>query len=261
MKKAFLGSLSLLAAALALTGCLDVHQSLRLERDLSGKADFTLGINMEPMIYFIAMFQRQMEGKQGEPTAAELDKQRADFLASAKAKKSNDDESFEKQRPEIEKSLPPGVRLLDGSVDDQGLKIRAHLLFGFDDVAKLAAIQLPGKGGATPGPGPGNPYDQPFAGLRVVDEGKTLLLTMESTDPKAKIEQQVGKEAGTPPELGKMIEQALKDAKVSFQLDTPLTVLESNATRRAGNTLIWEYSLATIAKQGPPKTIRVRLQK
>ena len=66
----------------ALTGCFDVEQAMTLQKDLSGKAAFSMTVNMEPMVLFMARMQREMAGQTGEPTAAEIDKAKKDFLAS-----------------------------------------------------------------------------------------------------------------------------------------------------------------------------------
>ena len=51
--------------------------------------------------------------------------------------------------------------------------------------SKLAQIQMQGKQTAEGPSGPQNPFDRPFPGLEVKDEGSTLLLTMEATNPAA----------------------------------------------------------------------------
>src|ERR1019366_1225983 len=52
----------LMAALFALfgTGCFEVEQSIELKRDLSGTANFKLGVDMEPMITIMAKMQKEM---------------------------------------------------------------------------------------------------------------------------------------------------------------------------------------------------------
>jgi hypothetical protein len=246
-----------LAAGAALAGCFEVQQSMSLQRDLSGQAAFSMSINFEPMVQFMAEFQHSMGGAKGEPTAAEIAKVRQEFLASRKEK--SDDQAVDKEK--LEKSLPPGVKLIDSSIEDQGLKLVVHLRFSFDNVAKLSEINLPSKGSGQAGPK--NPFDQPFGGLQVVDEGKSLLFTSPTTNPMPAKESMPGG-PDISPDLQKQMEAAFKGFRVAFQIETPFEVIESNATRRDGKTLYWEYDLDSIKKMTPEQSkagIRARFRK
>jgi hypothetical protein len=247
-----------LAAAL-LAGCFDVEQSLSLQKDLSGTAGFTMTVNFEPMALMMLRMQREMAGTKGEPTPAEIAKAKQDFLASKKGQKSPADD-FAVEKAKFEKTLPPGVQLIDAGADDQGLKMRVHFKVRFDDAAKLAKLQLssPEK---QQEPGPKNPYDEPFAAMKVVDEGKTILVTSALIDPLKK-QEEAQKGSGAPemtPEMRQQMLEAFQGFRLAFKLDTPLEVVESNATRREGHTLYWEYNLESLEKA--PAGIRVRLRK
>ena len=76
----------LIAALFALfgTGCFEVEQSIELKRDLSGTANFKLGIDMEPMITIMAKVQKEMGGDKSPLTKAEIDAAKAEFKKSAK---------------------------------------------------------------------------------------------------------------------------------------------------------------------------------
>src|SRR5262245_52342164 len=235
-------SLGLALCLPALAGCFDVEQAMTLQKDLSGKAAFSMTVNMEPMVLFMARMQREMAGQKGEPTAAEIEKAKQDFLAS----KTSTKEDPEQQKADVEKSLPPGVKLLESSVKDEGLKMSVHLVFGFDHISKLAQIQL-SKKDSEQQPGAKNPFDQPFAGLQVKDEGKTLLLTTEAVNPAAEQKEQASG-MDLSPEMKKQMEDAFKGLRVAYKIDAPFEVLESNATRKEGRTLIWEYDLKTMEK-------------
>ena len=253
-------ALSLALCLPALTGCFDVEQAMTLQKDLSGKAAFSMTVNMEPMVLFMVRMQREMEGKTGEPTAAEIDKAKKDFLASKKTTK----EDPEQQKADVEKNLPPGVKLLESSVKDEGLKMAVRLVFGFDNISKLSQIQLSKKDAEGQGqPGAKNPFDQPFSGLQVKDEGKTLLLTTEAINPAAEQKDQTA-DMDLSPEMKKQMEDAFKGLRLAFKIDAPFEVLESNATRREGKTLIWEYDLKTMEKMTPEQLaqgVRVRFKK
>ena len=66
------------------------------------------------------------------------------------------------------------------------------------------------------------------------------------------------------PEIKKQMAEAFKGLRIAFKLETPMEVVESNATRREGHTLYWEYDFATMEKMTPEQAqmgIRVRLRK
>lgn len=264
MKKIVGSWLGMAACLVVFSGCFDVEQTLTLERNLSGKAGFSMHVDMEPMVLFMLRMQREMAGQTGEPTKAEIDKARAEFLASGKK-----EESKPPSKEEIEKQLPPGVKLLDSSFEDKGTKIGARFLFGFDNVSKLSQIKLASKkeGGESederPGPPSQNPADSPFDGLQVKDEGSTILVTSEAMNPVAdQKEQAAGMDLS--PEMKKQVEDAFKGVRVAFKIDAPFEVLEHNATRKEGRTLIWEYDMKSLEKMTPEQAaqgVRVRYKK
>jgi hypothetical protein len=243
-----------------LAGCFDVEQSVSLQRDLSGTATFNMTVDLEPIIVFMAGMQHGMSGKEGDLTPAEIEAARKSFLEQQKqqdpAKKLQETAA---EKAQLEQSLPPGVKLLSSSLDDQGTKVTVHCQFGFDDVRTLAKIKLPEKSGA--GEPAQNPFSDPFSGLQVVDEGPTLLVTIGGADPSARLQEQAAK-GGAPatPETSKALADAFKRARFAFRLDSPFEVVESNANRRDGRTLIWEVSAAD-PNAKMPQTLTARLKK
>jgi hypothetical protein len=251
-------TLGLVAGLLTATGCFDVEQAMTLQKDLSGKAAFSMSVNMEPMVLFMVRMQREMEGKTGEPTAAEIEKAKKEFLAS----KTEKQEDPKIQEEEVRKSLPPGIKLLESSIKDDELKMTVRFVFGFDHISKLANIKFPNEGEEGQ-PGPKNPFDEPFAGLQVKDEGGTLLLTTEAINPAAEQKAQTA-DMDLSPEMKKQMEDAFKGLRVAFKIDAPFEVLEHNATRKEGKTLVWEYDLKSLEKMTPEQLsqgVRVRFKK
>ena len=249
-------------SGLLLAGCFDVEQTLSLNKDMSGKAGFTMKVNMEPMVVFMTRMQREMAGKTGEPTAAELEQARKEFLASKKSETTGD---FEKDKKEMQQKLPKGVTLLDSSFKDEGLKLNANFLFGFDNVSKLSQIEFPKKqeeGQEGPG-GPGNPIDSPFGGLQVIDEGGTILVTSPAENPIAEQKEQAAS-MELDPDAQKQMEEMFKGLRVAFKITAPFSVVEHNAHRKEGNTLVWEYDLKSLEKMKPEdmkQGIKVRYKK
>ena len=253
-----------LAGCLLLSGCFDVEQSLVLQKDLSGKAGFSMQVDLEPMVAMMLMMQRSMEGKEGEPTAAELDKAKKDFLANAKKSETTPDPA--KQKEELAKSLPPGVKLLDSNFKDEGLKILGAFTLGFDDVQKLKQVKLAEKpAGQEQGPpGPENPFDTPFGDLEIKEEGNTILLTTKPRNPLEEQKQEMGGEGQIAPEMEKQLEQAFKGLRIAWKIEAPFQVLEHNAHRKDGNTLVWEYTLDSLKTMDPKKAaegLRVKYKK
>jgi hypothetical protein len=120
------------------TGCFDIEQTLTLERNMSGKAGFSMKVDMEPMVAFMAQMQREMGGKKGPATAAEIEAAKQDMLKNGKKETTGD---FAKDKKEMQAQLPKGITLLDAQMKDEGLKMGVSMLFGFDNASKLALMQ------------------------------------------------------------------------------------------------------------------------
>jgi hypothetical protein len=242
-----------------MSACFDVEQAMKLKKDLSGEVGFSMTVDMEPMVLFMLKMQREMSDKKGEPTQAEIDQAKKEFLASGKMKST----TTEAKKETMEKGLPPGVKLLDASVKEDGLKINARFSFAFDHISKLSQINLSDKAkAAEAGPGPKNPFDSPFP-IKIKDEGSTLLLTMEATNPAAEQKEESAKMNLSPADL-KAIEDAFKTLRFAVKIDAPFDVVEHNATKKQGQTLMWEYDLKTMNKMTPKQLeegIRVRFKK
>jgi hypothetical protein len=240
-------------------GCFDIEQTLTLDKNLAGKAGFSMKVDMEPMVGFMVRMQREMQGKTGEPTAAEIDAAKQEMLKDGKPETATD---FEKDKKEFADKLPKGVTLLDANFKDEGLKFGMNFAFGFDNVNKLAQINFPKKDAAGPGPG-GNPIDSPFDNLVVKDEGQTILVTSSPQNPMADSPMAGG--GGPPdPDALKMIGDMMKGFRVAFKITSPMTAVEQNAHRKEGDTLVWEYNFDTIQKMTPEQAkeiIKVRYKK
>lgn len=264
--------LALVCASSLATGCFDIEQTLTLDKNLSGKAGFRMGVDMEPMVEFMAQMARGMSGQEGPASAADIEAAKKDFLTKKKTK--DETPTPEQIRADAKKQLPKGVELLDASVQDEGLKMGVNLLFAFDNVEKLSQINIKSKKGGDgeeaggDGPGPKNPAESPFDSLVVKDEGKTLLITSKPMNPASEVMggEEGEKEGGPEPdaETKAMIEKAFKNFRIAFKITAPFEVLESNATRKEGSTLIWEFDLKSLEKMKPKQLaegIKVRYKK
>lgn len=259
MKKTAAAALGL--CALVLAGCFDIEQTLTLEKNMSGKAGYSMKLDMDPMVAFMAGMKRGMEGKEGPPTAEEIAAVREEMIASRKA------QTTVPTKAEIEKKLPKGITLLDSKIHDDGLKFGVDMLFGFDHVSKLHEIALkeePPAGAQEAGPGQAStPMDSPFGGLQFKDEGDTFLVTSPTSNPLAEQTEQAS-QMELSPEDKKQVEDMLGKLRVAFKITAPFEVVEHNAHRKEGNTLVWEYDLDSFEKMKPEELsqgVKVRYKK
>lgn len=241
----------LIAAILAAfaTGCFDIEESIDLKKDMSGTANLKLGVDMEPMITIMAMVQRGMEGKKGPPTKEEIAAAKADFKKNAKSTKSDAPDKMG-----MEKSLPPGIKLLDASVTEKEFGMVTNMKFAFDKLAHLVDVKMPSKGddkGGPPDPTKSNVLDSPFQGLDVVETATTITIRTKPQNPADKVKSEASSQ-GPPmdPETQKMMEDAFKNMRFAWKITAPFQVVESNAHRREGNTLIWDYDFKKLQELG-----------
>lgn len=234
---------------LLLAGCFEVEQSIDLKKDLSGTADFHLGVDLEPMIVVMAQFGREMEGKTGPITAAELAKAKAEFKKSAKKEEKKDEPSS----ADIEKSLPEGVKLLSYGMKEREFGVDTNFKFGFQKLSQLVGVRLPSKGEGDPTKK--SVIDSPFEGLELSEKGDTLTIRTKPQNPTASVKEQ----AADAPKLDAATEKLVKDAfgkmRVAYRITAPFTIVSHNATRKEGNTLIWEYDMAAFEKMEKSKKL------
>jgi hypothetical protein len=229
--------LLLLFIPLLTTGCFEIEQSINLQKNLSGTADFHLGIDLEPMVLVMAQFAREMEGKKGPVTAAELAKAKADF----KKTKSGTGPGEPPSREEVEKGLPKGVSLLDMKFTEKELGVVSDFKFGFDRISNLVGVKFPSKEGGDPTQK--NVIDSPFEGLELVEKGDTLTIRSTAQNPVESVKEQAAEGPKMDAATEKMIRDAFSKMRVVYRITAPFTVVSHNATRKEGNTLIWEYDL------------------
>jgi hypothetical protein len=235
--------------ALFASGCFEVEQSIELKRDLSGTANFKLGVDMEPMITIMAKVQKEMSGDKSPLTAADIAAAKADFRKNQKKETSK----TEDPRKEAEGGLPPGVKLLDVAVNEKEFGVTTNMKFAFDKISSLVGVKL---GTKKEGDGPADPtkksvLDTPFQGLEISETAKTISIHTKPQNPAEKVKAQAS-EAGPKldPETEKMMNDAFKNLRVAWKITAPFEVLSSNATRKEGNTLIWEYDFEKLKKLG-----------
>lgn len=236
MKKTALALATLLFAA----GCFEIEHSIDLEKDLSGTADVHLGVDLEPLVVVMAQFAKEMEGKSGPLTAAELAEAKAEFK-----KQSSKEKDKPPSRDEIEKSLPEGVTLIDYKVEEKEFGVASDFRFGFDRLSRLVSVKLPSGGDD---PAKKNVVDSPFEGLELVESGDTITIRTKPQNPV----ETVKVEAGEMPKLDAATEKFVRDTfekmRVVYRITAPFEIVSHNATRREGKTLVWEYDIDEFEK-------------
>ena len=237
-----------LGVLLLTAGCFEVENSIKLEKDLSGTADFHLGIDMEPMIIIMAQVAKEMDGKKGALTDAEIAKAKADFKAKATTTKT---ESKEPSKDDVAKGLPKGVKLLDYKMTDKDFGIATDFKFGFDRINHLVDIKLPSKEGGDPTQK--SVIDSPFEGLEVVEKGDTITLRTKPVNPADKVNEEKAEGPKLDADTEAMIKKAFSKLRVAYRITAPFTIVSHNATRKEGNTLIWEYDLARFEQMAKEK--------
>ncbi|HSP17357.1 MAG TPA: hypothetical protein VLV78_21615 [Thermoanaerobaculia bacterium] len=246
--------LALVVCAVFATRCFEIEQTIDLKKDMSGTAGFKMGIDFEPMVVIMANMQHSMSGAKGVATKKEIDAAKADFLKQQKDKKKDPAEDPKKMKAEMNKSLPKGITLLDANVDEKEMSVTTMFHFAFDKLDHLVGVKLPSKKSAE-GKGGGDPteknvIDQPFESLEVLDKGDTFTIRTKPQNPAESVKSETSKESPgkVDPEMEKMMKDAFKKMRVAYKITAPFTVVSTNAMRREGNTLIWEYDYATFEK-------------
>ena len=137
-------------------------------------------------------------------------------------------------------------------------------MLGFDHPAKLEQINFGGKSSETAtGPASDNPLDSPFGGLKIIDEGRTLLVTSPARNPVAGQQEEIST-LPIDPELKALLDSILGGVRVAVRLTAPFEVIEHNAHRKEGNTLVWDYNYASLQKMTVleiEQGVRVRYRK
>ena len=240
-----------LLALVLMTGCFEIDQAITLDRNMSGTADFHLGVDFEPMVVVMAQFAKEMEGKKGPVTEAELAKAKADFKKSGSKQKPAEEPSI----ADIQKELPEGVKLLSYKATEREFGLATDFKFGFDKLSRLVGVKLPSKGNGAGDPTQKNVIDSPFEGLELVEKGDTITIRTKPLNPQEAVQ----KEAADAPKLDKDTEKLIKDAfgkmRVTYRITAPFTIVSHNATRRQGDTLIWEYDMARFEELSKKKNV------
>jgi len=241
MQVALVAGIAWLAA-----GCMQFEYGITLEDDLSGTADLKVEIDLDRVAYMSAYIQNAFEGEGGEPTEEQIEAARQEILEEMDE---DDDFSDESLREEIEPDLPEGVTLVHAKSERKELKTTVDVRMAFDRVEQLRDVRLNDEDEE----GEESMDSTPFNDLEIVEQGSEIIVRNDPVDPLEEMED-------VPMVSDEMVEKLLEGFGVTFKLTTPFEVLEHNATRRDGQTLVWEYNYETL-KEGQAAGIFARLKR
>lgn len=239
--------IALLFLSLVPVGCVQVEYGVVLENDLSGTADLEVTVDLDRIAYSFAMVQAAFEGTGAPPTDEQVKEARDRILSEIDA-----DEEFDadEMRAEIEPDLPDGMKLLYVNEDRDELNRSVRFGFAFDHVDRLREYEMRDHDDDNV---LGVDRSRPFEGLEVIERGDEIIVRNDPIDP-------IEDMSDSPMVSERMIDNMMKDLSVTFRLDTPFEVVEHNATRRDGQTLIWVFDFERL-KQDEPAGIYARLKR
>lgn len=238
-------SLAALFAVLTVPACFQIDYGLVLERDLSGRADLDVTVDLEGMAYGLARFQRGMQGMEGPPTPEEVEAARAELRSEMETGALREENLLE----QVAADLPEGVEVIEARQRREGMRLAVELALRFDHVGRLQRMDVASDGG-------GGSDSRPFGGLQVVEEGSTLVLRNEPIDPLTRAEQN----AGMITDGEGLIDAMFREMRITFSVRAPFEIVDHNATRREGDRLIWIYDYEAM-KSGGPQQIYARYRR
>ena len=239
------------AGALSVSACSQMEYSIALEEDLSGTATLDMALDLGKMAYTLAVMQKTFTGDTTEISEEELAEARAELIAQMDEEDWNEEEAL----ADASQDLPEGVEMLEFSNTREDLLMKFRVKLGFDHVSKLNEVAIdPDE--AAGGVGATGAQAQPFGGLQVVEEGRTIVLRNDPLDP---IAEQVDEAAGQMGAMDGVLESVLEDFSIVFRIEAPFEVVEHNATRRDGRVLIWEFDESSL--EGGSDGVFVRYQR
>ena len=234
---------ALVVLATALTGCFALEHQITLKSDLSGTMHQSVTLDTKPMVYLVATMTKSFVGETGPITDEDIETAR------------NDAQLDERETIHVG-PLPDGVTLISTETSEEGYLVRHEARFAFTHLSRLSQLDF-SAGEATEEP------QSPFEGLKIVDDGDTLLIITAPVNPLTAQDPAWVEPFEDSPELEKILTSALAGMRVAIVLEAPFEVVEHNATRHKGNRLYWEFGAATLLEKPEtlPTQLRVRYRK
>lgn len=195
----------------------------------------------------MAKVQKEMSGDKSPLTKADIAAAKAEFKKNAK-KSTTESEDPRKQ---AEGGLPPGVKLLDVSVAEKEFGVTTNMKFAVRQTGKprrreaqrIERRRSRRRSNEEVG------HRLPVQGLEIAETSSTITIHTKPQNPAEKVKAEAG-EAGPKldAETEKMMNDAFKNMRIAWKITAPFEVVSSNATRKEGKTLIWEYDWDKLQK-------------
>ncbi len=227
-----------IGAAVLSVGCVQVDYGITLENDLSGTSDFEMVIDLDRVAYAAAAVQAAFTNEGGPPTAEQVEEAKKDLLAEFDEEREDFDE--DEVRAELEDDLPDGMSVRYARQKHDGLRQSLELGFAFDHVDRLREMRVGDEEADDLGLGDSALYE----GLEITEDGDEIIIRNEPIDPIEEV-------SGEDMLAEDLVEGLLKDLRVTFRLETPFRVLEHNATRVEGATLVWVFDYERLTSDEP----------
>ena len=85
--------------------------------------------------------------------------------------------------------------------------------------------------------------------MEISETATTITIHTKPQNPADKVKAQASEQGPKlDAETEKMMNDAFKNLRVAWKITAPFEVVSSNATRKEGNTLIWEYDFEKFQK-------------
>ena len=270
-KRLLLAVLSLTFAFIS-TGCIEIQRTITIAKDFSGQATFQMAIDMDAILHWAAEMEHKMTGKPGAVTEQELEEARKELLGEMASEMKGD------AKADIA-PLPAGFTLVSATKELIGMSAVMRVTVKADDIRKIDTLVIDDNGTA---PVRGMPGDnmRPFEGVVFKEAGETVevtakLVTAGLSTPKPTPSPAPGDKptpAGVPPrsakppedltqalneligqmgsvsEMKEMVEGMMKGFREVLRIETPMTIVETNATKREGAMMTWDYGMQALIK-------------
>lgn len=262
-----------LAAAVWSAGCLDMERSLLINRDLTGRAALKMAVDFDALVPLVIKMQHQTEGKTDPPTDAEIAAAKAQMAGMAALMPSAG--PFDAKK--IAAGLPEGMTVVESTQKMEANKLVINLVIGVQDVTKVPLIAMPSIDQAPAGV---DTSMKLFQDIEIKDEGATILIaskapaaaggTPTAFQPPISASDLIGTLASAtgmkPEDLTPLVNDMMKGMKVATRIESPLTVVDTNATTRDGASLMWRLSFEggldkLLAADPKSMLVSVRLKK
>ncbi len=237
-----------LVAAVWSAGCLNMERSIVVNKDLTGRAALKMAIDFDALVPIVIKMQHQSEGKTDPPTDAEIAAGKAQMTAMAAMIPSAG--PFDAQK--ISAGLPAGMTVVESTQKMDGNKLVINLVIGVQDVTKIPQIAMPSIDAAPAGVDTAMKLFQDF---EITDEGGTILIAskapaageqptafqppISTADLLSTLTSTTGMKSE---DLMPLVNDLMKGLKVSTRIESPLTVVDTNAPVKDGTSLTWNIN-------------------